>query len=158
MTTSYVLYSWYFGQPSKLEILVLKRLFPSIETFDKTTISVNIGTVVLISMFTTIFGLTFFIKAVAMFISRWTTEIAVTNRRMIYKKGWIARSTEELGLARIEEVNLKQSVLGRILGYGTLRIGGVGIGAVKLPPYIKAPLTFKMAIEAAKAETAGQGA
>ena len=56
----------------------------------------------------------------------WTTEIAVTNRRLIYKRGWIARRTEEINLRRIEEVNLKQGVLGRIFGWGRLRVHGTG--------------------------------
>lgn len=55
-----------------------------------------------------------------------TTERAVTARRLVFKEGLIARSTAELSLARIEEINLDQSVLGRILGFGTLSISGTG--------------------------------
>ena len=33
--------------------------------------------------------------------------MAITNRRFIYKRGWIARKTEEMSLHRIEEVNLR---------------------------------------------------
>ena len=50
----------------------------------------------------------------------WCAEMAITDRRMIYKRGWIIRRTEEISLHRIEEVNLRQSILGRILGYGKL--------------------------------------
>ena len=86
-----------------------------------------------------------------MLITMATTEIVITNRRVIYKRGWIARKTEELGLKRIEEVNLKQGVLGRILGYGRVQFQGVGVSSVKLP-VIRAPMAFRRALEEAKAE------
>ncbi len=50
----------------------------------------------------------------------WTLEIALTNLRMVMKRGLIARFTHELELKAIEEVNLRQSLLGKILNYGTL--------------------------------------
>jgi len=34
----------------------------------------------------------------------WTTEIGVTNHRLIVKRGWVVRSTEELQLNAIEKV------------------------------------------------------
>ena len=55
-----------------------------------------------------------------------TTEMAVTNRRLIYKRGWIARKTEELGLQRVGEVNLVQGILGRLLNYGKVQVRGLG--------------------------------
>ncbi|HKJ73991.1 MAG TPA: PH domain-containing protein, partial [Alphaproteobacteria bacterium] len=45
-----------------------------------------------------------------MMIRKWTTEIVVTNRRLIYKLGWISRDSEEFSLSRIEEINLDQSI------------------------------------------------
>lgn len=50
----------------------------------------------------------------------------MTNKRFIYKKGWIARKTEEVNVNRIEEANIRQSMLGRILGYGLVQIRGTG--------------------------------
>lgn len=72
----------------------------------------------------------------------WTREIAVTNRRLIYKRGWIARRTEEMNLRRVEEVNLRQSVLGRILGWGRLRVHGTGASVIDIPR-IARPGRFK---------------
>lgn len=57
---------------------------------------------------------------------RWITEFAVTNRRVILSRVFIARSTEEMNLEKVETVDVNQSVLGRILGYGTLWITGTG--------------------------------
>lgn len=83
--------------------------------------------------------------ALVMLVERLTTELAVTSRRLVLKKGWIARKTEEISLARIEEVNLRQSVLGRVLGYGTLLCAGVGVGQIATVT-IREPMEFRKAI------------
>ena len=83
------------------------------------------------------------------FFKRWTyeltTEVAVTNRRFIYKRGFISRQTDEFSTARIEGVNLTQTFMGRIMNYGRLHIRGSGIGEVDLPP-ISHPLEFRRAM------------
>lgn len=84
-----------------------------------------------------------------MMIRKWTTEIAITNRRVVYKRGWIARKTDELSLSRIEEVNLEQGVLGRMFGYGKVKLGGVGVGEIDLPD-IDEPVEFRRAIGVAR--------
>ena len=43
----------------------------------------------------------------AIMIPIWTTEIGVTNQRVIYKKGLISRETSEIQLGAIEEVSLR---------------------------------------------------
>ncbi len=58
----------------------------------------------------------------------WVTEIAVTNRRVIYKKGLIRRKTNEMNMDKVESVQVEQSILGRMLGYGTVTILGTGEG------------------------------
>jgi uncharacterized membrane protein YdbT with pleckstrin-like domain len=85
----------------------------------------------------------------SMLIRKWTTEMAVTTQRFIYKRGWIARQTEEISLGKIEEINLSQSMLGRILGYGHLHLSGVGIGKITLPT-IDDPLALHRAIDIAR--------
>ena len=79
----------------------------------------------------------------------WATEMAITNKRLIYKRGLIARKTEEINLHRIEEVNLHQGVLGRLLGYGKIRINGTGGNVIALPN-IAGPLRFKNELQAAQ--------
>ena len=63
----------------------------------------------------------------------WTTEIAVTNRRVIYKTGFIQRTTNEMNMDKVESVEVEQSILGRILDYGTVIITGTGAGFEALP-------------------------
>jgi uncharacterized membrane protein YdbT with pleckstrin-like domain len=60
--------------------------------------------------------------------SWWTTEIAVTNLRVIYKTGLIKRTTNEMNMDKVESVKVEQSVLGRILDYGKVSITGTGAG------------------------------
>jgi len=82
-------------------------------------------------------------------IAKWATEIVVTNQRFVYKRGFLARRASEVNLAMIEEVSFEQSLLGRILGYGTLVIRGAGVGVLKLPPIAK-PVALRRAIQDAK--------
>ncbi len=78
-----------------------------------------------------------------------TTEIAITNNRLVYKRGLIARQVGEISIDRIEGVNVLQTVFGRIFNYGRLAIRGMGVGEVVLPP-IEDPIAFRKAIEKAK--------
>ena len=77
-----------------------------------------------------------------MMIRKWTTERVLTNIRFIQKTGWIVRHTEEIRIDRMEKVNLNQSLLGRILDYGDIKISGVGTGEIKLK-MIDSPIDFQ---------------
>jgi uncharacterized membrane protein YdbT with pleckstrin-like domain len=85
------------------------------------------------------------IAAALLFVAwfrRWTTEIAITDRRIIYKRGFIWRKTKEIALDKVESVGVDQSILGRILGYGTLGIHGTGQAIEELKT-IAAPIAFR---------------
>ena len=86
-----------------------------------------------------IIGIIIFIK---MMINKWTTERVLTDSRYIQKTGWIARDTEEISIYKIEEVDLSQSILGRILGYGSISVSGTGSGNIVLKS-IDDPLIFQ---------------
>ena len=58
----------------------------------------------------------------------WITEIAVTDRRVIYKKGLVRLQTNEMNMDKVESVQIDQSILGRMLDYGNVRILGTGEG------------------------------
>ena len=80
------------------------------------------------------------------FIRQWTTELGVTNRRVISKTGLISRHTVEQRIQKIESIRIDQGILGRILNYGTILIHGTG-GAVTPVALIASPLIFKRAVE-----------
>jgi len=75
-------------------------------------------------------------------IDRYSDEFVITNKRVIVKKGLIRRKTFEMNHTKIESINVDQSVLGRILGYGTLRIVGSG-GTKEVVSNIHKPLEFR---------------
>ncbi len=80
----------------------------------------------------------------------WTTEIVVTTYRFVFKTGLISRNTQEVSLNKIEEITLKQSVWGRIFGYGRMVLRGTGVGVIELPN-VDDPIDVRRIIEQAKA-------
>jgi uncharacterized membrane protein YdbT with pleckstrin-like domain len=78
---------------------------------------------------------------------RWTTETDVTNMRVVHKSGFIKRRTFEMSLDKVESVDVNQSILGRILNYGSVTVRGVGEGAETMD-MIAAPLDFRNRITA----------
>ena len=59
-------------------------------------------------------------------LARWSDEFVVTSKRVIIKTGIISRKTLEMNLNKIESVNVDQSIMGRLLGYGDVTIIGTG--------------------------------
>lgn len=98
------------------------------------------------AFFVFIFGV---LRFASMMVAKATTEIAITNMRLIFKRGLVARYVGEMSIDRIEGVNVLQSILGRILGYGRIMVRGMGVGEVILPP-ISNPIAFRRAIEKAR--------
>jgi len=76
---------------------------------------------------------------------RWTTEVAITDRRIIHKTGFIRRNTIEMSVEKVESVDVKQSLLGRVFDYGDVIVRGTGAGLAPLTE-IDAPLTFRSKI------------
>ena len=73
-------------------------------------------------------------------------EQGLTNKRVILKRGIIARQTDEMKLTSIETVEIDQGVLGRLLGFGTVHVTGRGISDVVFKNIDK-PMAVKRAIE-----------
>ncbi len=76
---------------------------------------------------------------------QWNTEIVVTNKRVVYKKGFISRFTREMNMEKIESVAVDQNLPGRVFGYGTVDIRGTGAGIEQLRG-IASPLELRNAI------------
>ena len=111
----------------------------SIDDNRNITVALGIGAVVfaLVGLFT---GLRAFIRRAA-------TELAVTDHRVIYKTGLLSRHTIEMNRDKVESVDVDQTLLGRLFGYGTITVRGTG-GSFEPIRDIGDPLTFRSFITA----------
>jgi uncharacterized membrane protein YdbT with pleckstrin-like domain len=82
------------------------------------------------------------ISLISAWFRRWTTEVAVTDRRVIYKRGFIRRRTIEMNMSKVESVDVDQSMLGRLFDYGDITVRGTGSTLEPLR-MISAPLDFR---------------
>lgn len=74
-----------------------------------------------------------------------TTELALTNKRVIAKTGFIRRNTIELRLEKVEGLMVNQGIFGRVLNYGSVLVSGTG--GIKAPiPFISNPTQFRMVV------------
>ena len=99
-----------------------------------------------------VIGLSIILCAVAAFCwimyRPWTTEIAITNLRLIYKRGFFQRRTNDLQLRAIEEVQLRQNFWGRIFNYGNVEFHGTGVDDLRLPA-LSDPVAIQKAVQEA---------
>jgi uncharacterized membrane protein YdbT with pleckstrin-like domain len=83
-----------------------------------------------ISLVVEVIGGFFLIVGLLMLFSAWvrrtTTEIVVTDRRILFKEGFVRRRTMEMNMNKVETVDVVQSIPGRIFNYGTILIRGTG--------------------------------
>jgi len=66
------------------------------------------------------------VLAFSAWFRRWTTEIDVTDRRVVYKRGFVNRHTVEMNMDKVESVDVDQSIMGRLLDYGDITVRGTG--------------------------------
>jgi len=84
-------------------------------------------------------GVFFFIGAA---VKYYTTELAITNKRVIAKFGLIRRSTVEIGINKIESIQVHQGILARIFNFGSIVVSGAGTPQAPIPG-ISHPLQFR---------------
>jgi uncharacterized membrane protein YdbT with pleckstrin-like domain len=113
----------------------------AVTTSDHQNVSLALGIAAIIFA---LLGLSAGLRA---FIRRTTTELAVTDHRVIYKAGLLARHTIEMNRDKVESVDVDQTLLGRIFGYGTVTVRGTG-GSLEPLRNIGDPLTFRSRITA----------
>jgi len=101
----------------------------------------QLGRIVLGVLLLPLFGLGL-ILLLAVLIRYKTTELAVTNKRVITKTGLITRHTLELNLSKAESIQVEQGLMGRLFDYGSLQINGTGTSHTPLIG-IRAPLEFR---------------
>ncbi len=83
-------------------------------------------------------------------IDRWTSEFAITNKRVVIKTGFVSRHTLEMNLSKVESVNVEQSILGRMLGYGSIIVIGTG-GTTEVFGKIANPMEFRRQFQSRQA-------
>ncbi len=86
-------------------------------------------------------GLLFWAAAAIRYL---TTELAITNKRVIAKFGLISRSTIEINLQKIESIQVNQGILGRVFNFGSIVVSGAGNPQAPIPG-ISGPLQFRRA-------------
>ena len=86
-----------------------------------------------------VIGIVFIVFAV---LNVMTTELALTNKRVIAKFGFIRRQTIEININRIESISVNQGFWGRIFNYGSVVVRGTG-GSHAPIPYIARPMEFR---------------
>ena len=80
------------------------------------------------------------------FINRWTTEYAVTDKKVLAKKGLISRNVDELRISKVEGCDVLQGIQGRVMGYGTLIFSGTGSQKVMFE-MVPDPLSIKKQVD-----------
>jgi uncharacterized membrane protein YdbT with pleckstrin-like domain len=86
------------------------------------------------------------ILLIKVWIRKSSAEFAVTNKRVILKTGFIQKDAAEIFLAKIESVGVDQTILGRMLDYGSIIIRGTG-GSQQPFPDLSRPLEFRRQIQ-----------
>ena len=74
------------------------------------------------------------------------TEMTVTNKRVFVKVGMAARRTIELLLSRVESIGVEETMMGRMLGYGTVIVHGTG-GTPEVFNMVAHPLEFRTRVQ-----------
>ena len=81
--------------------------------------------------------------ALVALLAAWTwdgTRVVVTHDALVVVRGALRRRAETVRLARVGAVAVEQTVLGRLLGYGTLVAGELEV------PYVTAPREVSRAL------------
>lgn len=78
-------------------------------------------------------------------IEMFSTELVVTSKRVVAKKGFILRKTFELNHNKIEGCSIDQGIIGRIFNYGLVVVNGIGGGHQGIPN-IANPLEFRIKV------------
>jgi uncharacterized membrane protein YdbT with pleckstrin-like domain len=80
-----------------------------------------------------------------LYLLRNSAEIAVTNRRVIFKVGILGTRSVELNLNKLESLNVEQGIFGKVFGYGTVVLVGTG-GSRERFNFITNPLSLRRAV------------
>ena len=92
-----------------------------------------------IGVFVFLIGALLLVRA---FLYAYSTELAITDKRVIAKFGLVRRQTVELLHSKVEGLTVHQGILGRSLNFGTVVVNGTGSGRTPIRG-ISEPLEFR---------------
>ncbi|MBR1804007.1 MAG: PH domain-containing protein [Muribaculaceae bacterium] len=81
----------------------------------------------------------------ARLVRNMTTTMFLSNKRFFFGHGLLRRKTHEMVIAKIETIDVKESLWGRVFGYGTVFVAGTGAGSITIN-YVKHPFEFQRQI------------
>ena len=123
---------WYiFAYP--VILLLLSAFFSSAQT----------GLFYYVSIFLLLSGLFQLIKRILL---KMGAEYVVTNKKVILKSGILNRDALELGLNKCEGIRINQSLMGRMLGFGSIVVTTGGV--TNKFDFITNPIKFRNEINA----------
>lgn len=73
-------------------------------------------------------------------------SITIKKNRLTLKSGVLVRRTTDIPMSKVESIDVRQSVMGTLLGFGTIEIAGTG-GTREVIDYVARPLTCRRYIE-----------
>lgn len=75
---------------------------------------------------------------------RWNaTSYTVTDQRVILDQGVLGRSSKIIPIDRVQDVSTRQSLFGRIFGYGTVEIDAAGARGAEVLEHLPGPNRFR---------------
>lgn len=84
--------------------------------------------------------------AISIWLNYYFSSLTIEKNRVIFRTGILVRKTTDITLNKIESVDIRQSIIGSIMQYGTLTVVGTG-GTKQFIDYIEKPLTCRRYIE-----------
>ena len=85
----------------------------------------------------------------SMMMKKLTTEIILTNERLIYKRGFLRVTVNEVDIEQLASDSVEQSLMGRIFDYGAIHVRCIEASDIRLPDISK-PYEFRNALERQK--------
>lgn len=127
-------------------------------TFAAPVLLLLAGFLIIVASFTSpeleaigVFGFLLFVVGGLLLLPRFiafkTSEFAVTTKRVLIKVGFIRRHSLELLLTKVEGIGVDQSILGRLLRFGTIIVTGTG-GTKENFKNISQPMEFRKQVQA----------
>jgi hypothetical protein len=94
----------------------------------------------------------YLVVVLALLLGTWfsfsKSEVTLTNRRLVFRTGFLSRRSGELPLENVESIYISEPLLGRLCGYGSVTVTSVGGAAFPLW-FIGCPQSFHSTLQKA---------